>query len=127
MSNDEWDFIDDQDNTSYKLFYIENISKNKVLGAFNDGKVILEDLDKDVTGQLWYKETFYAPNEKGFFLIKNSFYGGILFPLLIENESVLYVIGNISLSWIVKKLIVDNLPCFSFKYVKRLHHILLDC
>ena len=41
MSDDEWKFatVDNHDN----IFYIENIAKRKVLGALDNGKVILED------------------------------------------------------------------------------------
>ena len=37
MSDEEWNFNQTKDD----LFYIENISKTKVLGATNDGVVIL--------------------------------------------------------------------------------------
>jgi hypothetical protein len=54
MSNDEWNFKKKDENDDYS-YYIENISKSKVLGAKNDGEVILEDFEEDKAGQIWMK------------------------------------------------------------------------
>ena len=51
------------------MIYIENISKEKVLGTTNDSKVILEDFKEDRAGQLWKKG---IPNDEGFFTLENS-------------------------------------------------------
>ena len=47
--------------------YIENISKAKVLGSTEDGKVILEVKDEDKHEQLWGKG---VPNKRGYFTLK---------------------------------------------------------
>ena len=51
------------------LFYIENVSRNKVLGCTNNGQVIEEDFIEDKAGQLWKKG---EPNSKGYFVLTNS-------------------------------------------------------
>ena len=96
MSDEEWNFnfknIDD--------FYIENISKNKVLETSSDGKVILEDFEEGKAEQLWYQETSYAPNAKGYFMLRNFYHEGVLTATSFANgtSSKLIVRGNISLS-----------------------------
>ena len=104
MTDDKWNFdfkIPDEYNNT---FYIENLSKTKVLRAgFDDGpvksiQVTLEDFDKDVSGQVWYPERIYDANVKNYILLRNSDFDGVLTPGVTE-ESVLSL-GNISLTWI---------------------------
>ena len=64
MSNDAWEFKDKDD-----WIYIENISKTKVLGPTNDGKVILEVKDEDKNEQLCEKG---VPNNEGYFTLQNK-------------------------------------------------------
>ena len=47
--------------------YIENISKNKVLAATNDCKVILQDFAEDNPKQLWKG----MPDTEGYFVLEN--------------------------------------------------------
>ena len=47
--------------------YIKNISKNKVLGATNDCKVILQDFAEDNPKQLWKG----LPHTEGYFVLEN--------------------------------------------------------
>ena len=48
--------------------YIENISKNKVLGATNDCKVILQDFAEDNPKQLWKEMPF---DTEDYFVLEN--------------------------------------------------------
>ena len=68
MSNDEWNFKkkDEYDDYSY---YIENVSKSKVLGAKSDGEVSLEDFEEDKAGQIWMK---VVSDDEGYSTLKNS-------------------------------------------------------
>ena len=68
MSNDEWNFKkkDKYDDYSY---YIENISKSKVLGAKDDGEVILEDFEESKVGQIWMK---IESDDEGYSTLQNS-------------------------------------------------------
>ena len=96
VSDDEWNFKTTDDD-----IYIENISKNKVLETLSDGKVILEDFEEGKKGQLWKKETSYAPNRRGYFVLRDSYFGGsvVLTPRSKSGtSSKLRVTGNISLS-----------------------------
>ena len=97
MSDDEWNF---NFKTTDDYFYIENISKNKVLETLSDGTVILKDFEEGKAEQLWYQETSYATNAKGYFILKNSHDEGALTSTLFANgtSSKLVVRGNISLS-----------------------------
>ena len=52
------------------MIYIENMSKNKVLGVMsNDDKVIEEPMVKFKLGQLWEKEN---ADREGSFILRNS-------------------------------------------------------
>ena len=66
-SNDEWNIT-----TNDKYFYIENISKKKVLGTKKSHgriKVIEEDLVEDKPGQLWKRGN---PDSEGYFTVEIS-------------------------------------------------------
>ena len=101
LTDDKWIFNFKTPDEYNNTFYIENLSKTKVLRAgFDDGpvksiQVTLEDFDKDVKGQVWIPERIYAANVKNYFLLRNSDYDGVLTPGLTE-DSVLSL-GNISL------------------------------
>ena len=95
MSDDEWNF-----KTTDDYFYIENISKNKVLETSSDGKITLEDFEEGKEGQLWYQETSYAPNARGYFILRDFNFKLVLTPYPdFENEdgTNLYLEGNIRL------------------------------
>ena len=64
MSDEEWNFKPKDD-----YFYIENISKKKVLGAKSHGEVILEDFEEGKAEQLWKKG---EPDPEGYFTLQNS-------------------------------------------------------
>ena len=101
MSDDEWNF---KLTASEEYFYIENISKNKVLETLSDGTVSLEDFEEGKEGQLWYDEISYAPNARGYFILRH-FKKLVLTPngvnsleLLEPGASInLLLTGNISL------------------------------
>ena len=63
---DKWKFIESEKSHS---IYIENSSKEKVLEATKDGKVILEVKDEDKDEQLWKKG---VPNNEGYFTLENE-------------------------------------------------------
>ena len=63
-SNEMWTFT-----TKNDLIYINNISKAKVLGATNDGEVVLEDFEEDKKELLWKKG---EPNDEGYFTLENT-------------------------------------------------------
>ena len=65
-SNDAWG-IKTIETPRRALMYIENISKNKVLGATNDRKVILQDFAEDNPKQLWKG----MPDIEGYFVLEN--------------------------------------------------------
>ena len=94
MSDEEWNFKAKDD-----LIYIENISKTKVLGATNDGKVILVDFQENKAEQLWKKG---EPSGKGYFTLENSKVSKIMTAV---SSSILQIKGNVTLRWIV----VDNM------------------
>ena len=75
VSDDEWNFKITDD-----YFYIENISKNKVLETSSDLKITLEDFEEDKEGQLWYQETSYAPNARGYFILRDFVFEEVLTP-----------------------------------------------
>ena len=62
--HDSWHFTTKDD-----LIHIKNIKKEKILGATNEGKVILEDLEEDSANQLWKKG---EPDNEGYFSLENS-------------------------------------------------------
>ena len=67
MSDEEWKF-----KAKHDLFYIENISRTKVLGITNDGEVILEDFKEDKAEQLWKKGVIRNDGFDGFYSLENS-------------------------------------------------------
>ena len=74
--------------------------------TLSDGRVILKDFEEGKKGQIWYQETSYAPNAKGYIILRDSYFkgSGILTPALIANgkpTNDLYLEGNISLSKII--------------------------
>ena len=90
MSDEEWNFNKTKDD----LFYMENISKTKVLGATNDGEVILEDFQENKAEQLWKKgET----SGKGYFTLENS----KVPKIMTAENSILQITGKVTLRWIV--------------------------
>ena len=91
MSDEEWNFNQTKDD----LFYIENISKTKVLEATNDGEVILEDFQEYKAEQLWKKG---EPSGKGYFTLENSKMPKIMTAVTSSN---LEIKGNVTLKWIV--------------------------
>ena len=97
MSDEEWNF---NFKTTDDYFYIENISKNKVLETSSDGIVILKDFEEGKAEQLWYQETSYASNAKGYFMLRNSHDEGVLTPTLFANgtSNKLVLRGNIGLN-----------------------------
>ena len=101
VTDDKWNVNFKTPDEKNNTFYIENLSKTKVLRAgFDDGpvksiQVTLEDFDKDVSGQVWYPEWINVKNVKNYFLLRNYDYDGVLTPGL-DKDSVLSL-GNISL------------------------------
>ena len=69
----------------------KNISKAKVLGATNDGKVILVDFQENKAEQLWKKG---EPSGKGYFTLENSKVPKIMTAV---SSSILQIQGNITL------------------------------
>ena len=65
MSDEEWNFKTKDD----MLFYIENISKTKVLATKNDGEVSLEDFEEGKAEQLWSKG---GTDDEGYFSLINA-------------------------------------------------------
>ena len=66
-SNDAWG-IKTIETPRRTLMYIKNISKNKVLGATNDCKVILQDFAEDNPKQLWKGMPF---DTEDYFVLEN--------------------------------------------------------
>ena len=64
QSKDEWKF-----KAQGSMIYINNITKNMVLGTAYGDQVIQESFVKDEPGQLWEKGSV---NDEGYFTIKNS-------------------------------------------------------
>ena len=78
------------------LICITNTSKTKVLGTNKDGEVILEVYEEDKAEQLWKKG---KPNAEGYSTLENSKMPKIMTAI---SSSILRVIGNIPLRWIVE-------------------------
>ena len=64
QTNDEWSFT-----PQGAMIYINNTTKNMVLGTAYGDQVIQESFVKDEPGQLWEKGSV---NDEGYFTIKNS-------------------------------------------------------
>ena len=75
-SQDEWKFGQEGE-----MYYIENVTKKKVLGATNFGKVIEEDFEEDNLKQLWKKVDPVWPTTEGHFLFENIFSYWLAFQL----------------------------------------------
>ena len=99
-SNDTWNFrnhasLDD-------LRYIENIDKTKVWGIAIDGKVILENFEKDKAEQLWKKG---ESNTEGYFQLEgftrflDSQVNQVPKVITAISSSELEMKGNIILIW----------------------------
>ena len=102
-SVDSWTFkVKDEDSSEDDgLIYIENTSKEKVLEATSDGKVILKDLVEGKAHQLWKKGK--SDPDKYFTLINSGM------PKLITaiSKSGMEIKGNIPLTYML--LLVDYL------------------
>ena len=84
---DEWKFIEAE---KLHSVYIENSSKEKVLEATKDGKVILEVKDEDKDEQLWKKG---VPDNEGYFTLENE-HGKVLTAI---SSFDLEIKGNMTL------------------------------
>ena len=82
-SQDEWKF-----GQKGEMYYIENVTKKKVLGATTFGKVIEEDFEEDnlKAGQLWKKVDPVGPTTEGHFLLENA--ESKKFMTAISNNSI---------------------------------------
>ena len=82
-SQDEWKFV-----KKGELYYIENVTKKKVLGTTNFGKVIEEDFEENnlKPGQLWKKADPVGPATEGHFLLENG--ESKKFMTAISNNSI---------------------------------------
>ena len=91
-SQDEWKF-----GQKGEMYYIENVTKKKVLGATNFGKVIEEDFEEDnlKPGQLWKKVDPVGPTTEGDVLLEN--YESTKFMTAISNNSI-EIKGNLYVS-----------------------------
>ena len=102
-SVDSWIFISEED----EEICIENTTKEKVLGAMSDNKVIQECLvDDKPDHQLWKKG---EPDEEGYFTLQNSFAlqdSGELKVLTAISDSNLEIKGNITNTTTVSPRIV---------------------
>ena len=90
-SQDEWKF-----GKKGEMYYIENVTKKKVLGATNFGKVIEEDFEEDnlKPGQLWRKVDPVGPTTENDILLENS--ESTKFMTAISNNSI-EIKGNLYL------------------------------
>ena len=80
-SQDEWKF-----GQKGEMYYIENVTKKKVLGATNFGTVIEEDFEEDNLKQLWKKVDPVWPTTEGHFLFENA--ESKKFMTAISNKSI---------------------------------------
>ena len=82
-SQDEWKF-----GKKGEMYYIENVTQKKVLGATNFGKVIEEGFEEDnlKPGQLWKKVDPIGPTTEGHFLLENA--ESKKFMTAISNNSI---------------------------------------
>ena len=88
MDDADWEFLplrDDDENP----FYIGKLNSLERLRAVSaDGRQLKLEVTKGVDGELWNKEYEkpYAPNEESYFIIKNEFYGGVLYANFDKKE-----------------------------------------
>ena len=82
-SQDEWKF-----GKKDEMYYIENVTKKKVLGTTNFGKVIEEDFEEDnlKPEQLWKKVDPVGPTIEAHFLLENA--ESKKFMTAISNNSI---------------------------------------
>ena len=82
-SQDEWKF-----GKKGEMYYIENVTKKKVLGATKFGKVIEEDFEEDKLKprQLWKKVDPVGPATEGNVLLENA--ESKKFMTAISNNSI---------------------------------------
>ena len=84
-SQDEWKF-----GKKGEMYYIENVTKKKVLGATNFSKVTEEDFEEDnlKPGQLWKKFDLVGvgPTSEGHVLLENN--KSKKFMTAISNNSI---------------------------------------
>ena len=80
-SQNEWKFGQEGE-----MYYIENVTKKKVLGATNFGKVIKEDFEEDNLKQLWEKVDPVGPTNEGDVLLENA--ESKKFMTAISNNSI---------------------------------------
>ena len=82
-SQDEWKF-----GKKDEMYYIENVTKKKVLGTTNFGKVIEEDFEEDnlKAGQLWKKVDPVGLTTEVHFLLENA--KSKKFMTAISNNSI---------------------------------------
>ena len=99
-SQDEWKF-----GTKGEMYYIENVTKNKILGTTNFGKVIEEDFEEDnlKPGQLWKKADPVGPATEGHFLLENP-----------ESKKLMMAISNNSVEIKGNCLLYLKLCCVNF-------------
>ena len=118
-SNDKWNFKNYNDDT---MIYIENMSKNKVLGVkncCNDDKVIEEPMIKCKLGQLWEKGN---ADKDGYFTLRNSESAMILTAISTKS---LAIKGNIKTFHAIFRLFY-NMPLkifdrFGYEILNQLH------
>ena len=82
-SQDEWKF-----GKKGEMYYVENVTKKRVLGATTFGKVIEEDFEEDKLKprQLWKKLDPVGPATEGHFLLENG--ESKKFMRAISNNSI---------------------------------------
>ena len=82
-SQDEWKF-----GQKSEMYYIANVTKKKVLGTTNFGKVIEEDFEEDnlKPRQLWKKLDPVGPKSEGHVLLENN--KSKKFMTAISNNSI---------------------------------------
>ena len=77
-SDDDWNFRNNDDGT----IFVQNTSKNIVLGTTDDDNVIEEIFEENELGQRWKKS---KPTAEGFFTLENMY-----------SEKVMTAISDIS-------------------------------
>jgi hypothetical protein len=115
-SNDKWNFKNYNDDT---MIYIENMSKNKILGVkncCNDDKVIEEPMIKCKLGQLWEKGNV---DKEGYFTLRNSESAMILTAISTKS---LAIKGNIKTFYAIFRLFYN----MSFKIFERLGYEMMN-
>ena len=73
------------------MFYIETVSKQKVLEVTSDGKVTVEDIEEGKAEQLW---KIGEPNAEGYFTLEKFKVPKFLTAI---SSSILEIKGNITI------------------------------